>query len=160
GVRPIGGLAGQAAPGVEVPVLYRRPPHEHVGSDGPPGGHRASARRGRAVIRLRRGYVVRIVRERPGAVELEVDVDGATERALAYPALCGPVAPGARVLLNTTAVRLGLGTGGLHFVVSVDGGDAPLDAEGPGHTMKLRYTPQQVKVLAIEEPESPYRAAM
>jgi hypothetical protein len=112
------------------------------------------------MIRLRRGSVLRIVDERPGAVELEVDVDGATERALAYPALCGRVAPGTRVLLNTTAVRLGLGTGGLHFVVAVDGEEAPLDAEGPGHTMKLRYTPQQVKVLAVEEPDSPYRTTM
>ena len=68
--------------------------------------------------------------------------------------------PGSRVVLNTTAVRLGLGTGGLHFVISVDGEDAPLDAEGPGHTMKLRYTPEQVKVLAVEEPDSPYRTAM
>ena len=80
------------------------------------------------MIRLRRGSVVRILRERPGALELEVEVEGATERALAYPALSGPVEPGSRVVLNTTAVRLGLGTGGLHFVISVDGEDAPLDA--------------------------------
>jgi hypothetical protein len=111
------------------------------------------------MIRLRHGTVLGILEERPGAVEVEVEVEGGTARAIAYPALVGPVEPGARVLLNTTAVWLGLGTGGLHFVVAVEGGP-DVDTEGPGHTMKLRYTPHQVKVLAAEEAESPHRAAL
>lgn len=111
------------------------------------------------MIRLRHGTVLRVLEERPGAVELEVEVEGGNARAIAYPSLVGPVEPGARVLLNTTAVWVGLGTGGLHFVVAVEGGpDA--DAEGPGHTMKLRYTPHQVKVLAAEDADSPHRAAL
>jgi uncharacterized protein DUF3866 len=111
------------------------------------------------MIRLRHGTVLRVLEDRPGAVELEVEVEGETARAIAYPALVGPVEPGAKVLLNTTAVWLGLGTGGLHFVVAVDGGP-DLDAEGPGHTMKLRYTPHQVRVLAAEDAESPHRASL
>jgi hypothetical protein len=111
------------------------------------------------MIRLRRGTVRRIVEERPGAVELEVEVDGGPALAVAYPDLIGAVMPGDRVVLNTTAVWLGLGTGGLHFVIAVENGpDA--EAEGGSHTMKLRYTPLQTNVLAVESEQSPHRTAM
>jgi Protein of unknown function (DUF3866) len=112
------------------------------------------------VIRLREGVVVAVTGERPGAVELTVESDGERRAAVAYPALVGPVAPGDPVLLNTTAVALGLGSGGAHFVVAVMGrGRSDLDP-GPGHVMKLRYTPLQVATLAVEEDESPHHAAM
>jgi hypothetical protein len=109
-----------------------------------------------AMIRLRRGTVLQVLDERPGAVELSVEVDGRTAAAIAYPALVGPVQPGDRVLLNTTAVRLRLGTGGMHFVVAVENrGD--LDPALTGRIMKARYTPQQVAVRTVEEPDSPHR---
>jgi len=111
------------------------------------------------MIRLRHGTVNRVLDERPGALELEVEVEGAPARALAYPDLVGPVGPGDRVLLNTTAVSLGLGTGGLHFVVALEG-SADTEAPGPGRTMKLRYTPQQVRVPAVEEEGGPHRTEM
>jgi Protein of unknown function (DUF3866) len=100
-----------------------------------------------------------VLAERPGALELRVRVEGETARAVSYPSLVGPVGQGDRVLLNTTAVWLGLGTGGDHFVVAVEGAE-PADADGPGRTMKLRYTPHQVAVLAAEEENSPYRSTM
>lgn len=103
--------------------------------------------------------MTRIARSWPGASELVVEVEGRAERALAYPALTGPVAEGATVLLNTTAVALGLGTGGYHFVVAVQG-QADLDPEPEGHLMKLRYTPLQAKVRAVEEQGSPHRGAL
>jgi len=53
------------------------------------------------------------------------------------------------VVLNTTAVRLGLGTGGSHFVMAVVGRDT--DAEADARVMKLRYTPSQVTVRTIDE---------
>jgi hypothetical protein len=111
------------------------------------------------MIRLRTGTVKRVERPRPGLIELEVEVEGRIERALAYPQMTGPAEEGDKVLLNTTAVDLGLGTGGYHFVVAVEGREnvAP---EGPGHVMKLRYTPLQARVLAVEEPESPHRERM
>ena len=102
------------------------------------------------MIRLRRGTVTAILVERPGAVEVTVEVEGEPSNAICYPDLSGPVRPGDRVVLNTTAVHLGLGTGGYHFVVAVEGGPET-DAEGPGHLMKLRYTPLQVKVHGHEE---------
>jgi hypothetical protein len=111
------------------------------------------------MIRLRHGTVLEILREHPGALEVAVDVDEGTSVALAYPALVGDVLPGDRVLLNTTAVALGLGTGGFHVVVAVE--DGPETAFQPeGRIMKLRYTPHQVNVLAVEEETSPHRPAM
>ena len=56
------------------------------------------------MIKLRRGVVRTIVDRRPGAVELEVEVEGRAAPAIAYPDLCGEVHPGETVLMNTTAV--------------------------------------------------------
>ena len=111
------------------------------------------------MIRLRRGRVIEVTEVRPGATELAVEVEGEEARAIAYPDMVGPVAPGDSVLLNTTAVELGLGTGGFHFVIAVEGG-LDLDAATGGRTMKLRYTPQQVKVLMAEEEGSVHRTVM
>jgi uncharacterized protein DUF3866 len=110
-------------------------------------------------MRMRRGTVLELLAERPGAVELMVEVEGDRARAVSYPALVGPVRPGDQVLLNTTAVWLGLGTGGHHFVIAVEG-HQELDVTGTGRTMKLRYTPHQVAVQAAEEEGSPHRATM
>lgn len=88
-------------------------------------------------------------------LSVEID-DGTCGSALCYPMLCGVCDIGERVLLNTTAVDLELGTGGSHYVVSrgmPDEGVAYASASG-GHIMKARYTPLQVDVLAVEAPES------
>lgn len=104
----------------------------------------------RTGIRLRRGSVVSIGAARPGAVELEVEVDGDRAAALAYPGLTGPLRVGDVVLLNTTAVALGLGTGGFHLVISVEGGP-PTEIVHDERVMKARYTPLQVAVRSVEE---------
>jgi hypothetical protein len=110
-------------------------------------------------IRMRRGTVLEVLTERPGALELMVEVEGDPARAVAYPSLVGPVRPGDRVLLNTTAVWLRLGTGGDHFVIAVEG-SPDVEERAAGRTMKLRYTPHQVAVLTAEEEDSPHRPAM
>jgi len=104
------------------------------------------------LIRLRRGKVVDVRAERRGFVELAVLVEpeGTMNQALAYPELTGPVAPGDTVTLNTTAAHLGLGTGGFHLVVAVEGG-AAVDLAHEGRVMKVRYTPVQAAVFAVEE---------
>lgn len=104
----------------------------------------------RGGVRLRRGVVTAIHDERPGALELDVQVEGEAGRAIAYPSLTGPVERGDRVLLNTSAVALGLGTGGLHIVVAVEG-SAPTDIGHGGRVMKARYTPLQTAVETAEE---------
>ncbi len=88
---------------------------------------------------FRTGVVTAIRAERAGLQK--VDVDG--ERAYVLTQLIGTVAVGDRVVVNTTAVDLGLGTGGWHFVHWNLARDSWSEA-GPGTVMKLRYTSLQV----------------
>jgi hypothetical protein len=109
---------------------------------------------------FRTGVVIGVERAHDdGVQELRVDVDGKTRNAVLFPRWAAPAKPGDRVVLNTTAVDLDLGTGGSDFVVwnaSVESYDAP----SGGHIMKLRYTPAQSDVLAVESPESPHHDVM
>jgi hypothetical protein len=96
------------------------------------------------------GKVERILEERTGLQRIEVSLDGSAERAYVLPQLTGPVATGDAVVVNTTAVDLGLGTGGWHVVhwnLSRDHWSEP----GPGHIMKARYTSLQADVGSTEE---------
>ena len=102
------------------------------------------------MIRIRRGIVRTVTAVRPGAQELEVEVDGASAPAISYPDLCGEVQLGDPVLLNATALDLGLGTGGLYLVIAVEGRESPAEVP-PGHVMKARYTPLQTAVASVEE---------
>jgi hypothetical protein len=111
------------------------------------------------VVKLQKGRVLRVLAARPGFTELAVEVAGAEARAVNYDRLTGPVGPGDVVLLNTSAVALGLGSGGVHFVLAVLNGQER-ELEGPGHIMKMRYTPLQVRVLSVEEADSPHHEVM
>lgn len=103
--------------------------------------------------RFRAGLVRAVRAEGPGWQLLDVELEGEGGPAPAWhdAALLGPVGPGDRVVLNTTAVWLGLGTGGLHFVYWVPGRERLADRAGPGHIVKLRYTPGQIRVHTAEE---------
>jgi uncharacterized protein DUF3866 len=103
-----------------------------------------------AGIRIRRGVALDVGRSRPGVLEVTVDVEGAKATAIAYEDLTGPIAPGDRLVLNTGAVALGLGTGGVHFVIAVEAGP-DVDPISDGHAMKARYTPSQHAVTTVEE---------
>lgn len=126
--------------------------------------------------------MLRIRREWPGALELDVKLDdepgpepgtgsnmgpgagsaaeeGAVCRALAYPALVGRPEAGDAVLLNTTALAMGLGTGGYAMVVAVPD-RLPPDPSGPGHVVKARYTPLQATVLGVDEQDSPHHSIL
>ena len=107
------------------------------------------------MITWRNGTVSGTRREWPGAIELDVSVEGAQVLALAYPALTGRPRPGDRVLLNTTALQLGLGTGGYALVVAVPD-HLPPDPELAGHLVKARYTPLQATVAGADEQGSPH----
>lgn len=106
-----------------------------------------------------RARVVSIDLVRGDAVEISVDAAGKREKAIAYTALVGQVAVNDEVLLNTTAVRKSLGTGGYHFVIANLSHESQ-SGEDAGHVVKLRYTPVQHTVLSVEEPDSPERAAI
>ena len=103
--------------------------------------------------------MARVRREWPGAVELEVTTGEGPLRALAYPALTGRPRAGDRVLLNATAVELGLGTGGYALVIAVPD-RLPDEPPGPGHLVKARYTPMQACVPGADEPGSPHHEVL
>ena len=84
-----------------------------------------------------------------------VTVDGTLVRALAYPRLVGRPVVGDRVLLNTTALHQGLGTGGYAFVVAIPD-RLPPDPDLSGHIVKSRYTPLQATVASVDEQGSPH----
>ena len=107
------------------------------------------------MITWRNGTVSGLRRQWPGAVELDVSVDGTAVRALAYPALTGLPQAGDRVLLNTTALDLGLGTGGYALVVAIPD-RLPADPQLAGHLVKARYTPLQAIVAGADEQGSPH----
>jgi len=111
------------------------------------------------MITWRRGSVLAHGRAWPGALELEVEVAGRRVRALAHPPLVGTPEVGDTVLLNVTALELGLGTGGYALVVAVPD-RLPPDRSGPGHLVKSRYGPLQVVVLGADEQDSPHHAAL
>ena len=111
------------------------------------------------MIRWRDGVVVRVGREWQGAAELEVTTGDGPLRALAYPALTGLPRPGDRVLLNATALELGLGTGGYALVIAVPE-RLPAGPPGPGHLIKARYTPMQACVLGADEQGSPHHEVL
>ena len=113
-----------------------------------------------SLVRWRRGTVTAAGRRWGGALELDVEVDGEPARALAYPALVGTPEPGDAVLLNTTALTRGLGTGGYALVVAVPDRLPADPPEGPGHLVKARYTPLQAMVLGADEQESEHHAAL
>jgi hypothetical protein len=98
-------------------------------------------------------------REWRGAVELDVSTSEGTIRALAYPELTGRPEPGDRLLLNTNALTLGLGTGGYALVVALPD-RLPADQAGPGHLVKARYTPLQAIVLGADEQDSPHHEVL
>jgi hypothetical protein len=75
--------------------------------------------------------------------------------ALAYDELVGVPVVGDRVLLNVTALELGLGTGGYALVVALPD-RLPPDGADAGHIVKARYTPLQATVLAADEQGSPH----
>ncbi len=88
-----------------------------------------------------------VLEERPGLCRVRLD-DGS--RAYALTQLTGPVGAGDALVVNTTAVDLGLGSGGWH-VVHWNLTRGPWHEAGPGHLMKLRYTSLQVDAGAAEE---------
>ncbi|MCS7253283.1 MAG: DUF3866 family protein [Armatimonadota bacterium] len=103
------------------------------------------------------GEVEGILAEHSDAQVLAVRINstGECENAFNYIALTGRAMIGDAVLLNTCAIKLGLGTGGYHFVVA--NLTHPTDVEMlQGHIVKMRYSPHQINTLSVEAQESEY----
>ncbi|WP_171692421.1 DUF3866 family protein [Paenibacillus germinis] len=86
---------------------------------------------------------------------------GELERAVHYTDTLPLLTPGDVVDLNVTAMKLRLGSGGFHIVISIrDRKSDHHSASKPsnGHIMKLKYTPMQRSVFAIEELASSFHS--
>lgn len=105
------------------------------------------------------GEVRKVIEQREEIQLLEVDCAeaGAAEQAIFYCRGTDCCTAGDQVMLNVTAVRLGLGTGGYHFVIAKLS-DTPADyyPTAWGHIVKMRYAPYQLVVDAVEEQNSPW----
>src|SRR3954469_19901438 len=111
-------------------------------------------------VRWRRGRVTATGRSGRDTLQLTVEVpDEGALPALAYPSMVGIPQVGDDVLLNTTALAQGLGTGGVALVIAVPD-RLPPDPTEPGHLVKARYTPLQVTVAGVDEQETEYHALM
>jgi hypothetical protein len=108
------------------------------------------------MLTTRPAVVTAILRADAGIVQLRALADGETtpRNVYAYPNLTGPVAVGDRVTLNTTATSLGLGTGGVDFVMALENTEREStvfgNPSGDEHIVKLRYTPHQHAVRTVE----------
>ncbi|MBP1962050.1 DUF3866 family protein [Paenibacillus aceris] len=94
------------------------------------------------------------VREGVQVVSVEMRFSGEEKRAVHYTDISPLLHPGDSVVLNVTAEELSLGSGGYHIVLPrhLDNGQLPSASRSTkGHIMKLKYTPLQRSVLAVEE---------
>jgi hypothetical protein len=110
------------------------------------------------MIQWRSAVIVEVRSRWAGAVEYAAELaPGERVRALGYVDIVGELPAGARVLLNTTALERGLGTGGVAIVVAApDHLPPPTDlTHVAGHLVKARYTPGQTMVLGVDEQGSP-----
>jgi hypothetical protein len=102
---------------------------------------------------FRIGVVTEILEARAGLQRVLVDLGSGPERAYLLTQLIGNASAGDRVVVNTTAVEHGLGTGGWHVVhwnLERDGWTNPVargrSTSEPDVGIKLRYTSLQVDV--------------
>ena len=108
---------------------------------------------------FREGKVVRVIEERADLVRAQVSLESGDVEAVGFPKMLGPLEGGDRVIVNTTGLDLGLGTGGIGFILwNLDGTSPQPVLEG--HIVKLRYTPWQTEVLSAEEPDGPHHDAL
>ena len=108
------------------------------------------------MLTTRRAAVTAIAGADSGCITFTALVQGENHprSCVAYPALTGGVNVGDTVVLNTTATALGLGTGGVDFLISNDSRQDSREtrggSDGGEHIVKLRYTPLQHAVRAAE----------
>ncbi len=99
---------------------------------------------------FRTGIVVEIASARRGLQRINVQIDAAVESAYVLTDLVGDVRVGDEVICNTSAVALGLGTGGSH-VVHWNLSRTELNTHDDGHIVKMRYTSLQKAFETAEE---------
>ncbi|WP_096188536.1 DUF3866 family protein [Evansella halocellulosilytica] len=98
--------------------------------------------------------IIRIISETEDL--MKVETTGGCGRALIYKRIHGGAAVGDRVIVNTTATALRLGTGGWDIVRYIEKNSFESKAinDQKGHIVKARYLSDQHSVMSIEAPES------
>ena len=108
---------------------------------------------------FRKGRVAAVIEANDRIIRALVETEIGELSAIGFPNMLGTVADGDEVVVNTTGIELGLGTGGVAFILwNVSSDEVP--PPGDGHIVKMRYTPWQTTVLAAEAPEGPYHDAL
>ncbi len=108
---------------------------------------------------FRTGVISDIAESLDGLMRVSVRIGDEIRNAINLNGLTGEVSVGDRVVLNTTAVDMNLGTGGQDFVLwNLEREDHSVSSGG--HIMKLRYSPCQLDVLTAEAPESEHHKAL
>jgi hypothetical protein len=107
------------------------------------------------MLNREKGIVQDIIYEDSIYQEIYVIIEHQKYKAMNFICFTGRCKVNDEVLLNTTAIRLSLGTGGYHFVIANLYGNNQI-SEKIGHIMKLRYTPLQIAVQTMEEQGGPY----
>lgn len=112
------------------------------------------------MLSLARGTVVRVAEKQVGMQIVELKMAESGERALALSFSNEAYEAGEALIVNTTAVRLRLGTGGYHLIVAKaeECSERDVAPGGWGHVMKMRYAPWQLAVDTVEEQASPYHS--
>ncbi len=106
------------------------------------------------MFNTKKTQVKKIISADDSKIEIVLEDDS---RAIAYTQFTPEINVGDEVVVNTTAVDLGLGTGGYHFVISnLSSQLTAHSSQQVGHIMKLRYTPLQFSTLSAESQESDY----
>lgn len=108
---------------------------------------------------FRQGEIVSFLERTDVLVRALVQTPDGEVEAVGYPHMLGPLREGSRVVINTTGIALGLGTGGVAFILCALDEPVPPD-DLAGHIVKLRYTPWQTNVMAAEAPEGPHHRVL
>ena len=106
------------------------------------------------MVELKEGQVEKIISHRPTLTKVKLKIGDQIKSAINYDQLSGAIEVGDKVIVNTTATALNLGTGGYDFIVYILGKEQSLADKG--HIMKLRYSPYQVQTCAMAEQQSSY----
>lgn len=107
------------------------------------------------MLSYKRGRVIKVDYKDEDITKLQVQLEDRISSALNYNKITGNIELNDIVVLNTTAVVLKLGTGGIDFVMN-NLSNEEINFTSDGHIMKLRYTPLQIKTLVAESEESEY----
>lgn len=105
------------------------------------------------MIEILTAEVTDIIYRDNSITRFRVAIDGESYNCIGFNELTGEIDVHDSVLLNTTAISLGLGSGGCHFTIASHSRRKYSNIQN-GHIMKLRYTPMQINVMAAEAQES------